>query len=234
MVGGLATHFMIDPATYQAGAELGFAGLDFYVVGRGGALGEVHADVVVASFVFLSPARVVESWDRGRTVMPATEAADHFISLGHRWAEEHLSDDRDLERLAQLLGTVVSGANPAAAPLFAAWRTRPEPGADRPKALVLHRMNLLRELRGALHGAAVLAHGISPHEAVSIKTPVMLGIFGYDGPHPDAARPDDHPSWTAAEAATDRAMAPAFATLTEDERIELVALLDDLHPLYTG
>ena len=32
---------MTDPATYAYGAELGFEGMDFYVAGRGGALGDV-------------------------------------------------------------------------------------------------------------------------------------------------------------------------------------------------
>ena len=46
---------MTDPATYAYGAELGFEGMDFYVAGRGGALGDVPADVVAAAFVFFAP-----------------------------------------------------------------------------------------------------------------------------------------------------------------------------------
>ena len=38
--------FMTDPATFARGAALGFEGMDFYVAGRGGALGDVPADVV--------------------------------------------------------------------------------------------------------------------------------------------------------------------------------------------
>ena len=38
---GLPAGFMLDGATYVRGGELGFDGIDFYVVGRGGALGEV-------------------------------------------------------------------------------------------------------------------------------------------------------------------------------------------------
>lgn len=230
-VGVLPSHFMLDPATYQRGAELGFAGFDVYVAGRGGALGDVPADVVGASFVFFSPTTVAEAWERSKAVMAPRETAEVFIGIGHDWADAHLRDDVDLARLADVLGASAAGAPVAAAPLFAAWRAMPEPGPDRPKALVLHRLNLLRELRGALHGAALLAHGIGPHEAVSLRTPIMLGIFGYDGPHPRADDAAFEAEWKAAEAATDRSFgAAAFAHLSEAERAELAELLAALDP----
>ena len=58
---------------------------------------------------------------------------------------------------AALVGRVSDAAPVAGAPLFAGWRALPEP--DDPRALALHRLNGLRELRGALHGAAVLTVG---------------------------------------------------------------------------
>lgn len=228
-VSDIPSRFMLDPVTYGRGADLGFEGIDFYVAGRGGALGDVHADVVAAGFVFFAPATVARSWERARAVMAPEEAADRFMAIGHDWAEAHLPDDLDLGRLAELLGVLAEGTSPAAAPLFAAWRARPEPGAERPRALVLHRLNLLRELRGALHGAATLAHGLDPHLAVTIRAPHMLGIFGYDGPHPDADGATAHAEWAAAETATDRALGPAYATLDEGQRAELRDLLAALH-----
>jgi hypothetical protein len=221
----LPSKFMLDPATYQRGAELGFDGIDIYVAGRGGALGEVHGEVVASAFVFFTPTTVVEAWDRAAGVMSRHEAATHFIGVGHDWADANLPDDLEAARLAELLGVVTAAASPAAAPLFAAWRARPEPGPDRPRALVLHRLNLLRELRGALHGAAVLAQGLSPHEAVSQRTPYMLGIYGYDGPHAAADEPERRALSSQVDAATDRAMGAAFAALDDASRAELVELL---------
>ncbi|WCO68364.1 hypothetical protein PO878_06435 [Iamia majanohamensis] len=228
-VSEVAAAFMLDGATYARGAELGFEGLDFYTAGRGGALGPVAADVVTATFVFWTPGVVRASWERGLQVMEPHDAADRFAAAGHAWAEEHLADVDGLDHLADLLGAVVAGAPVAAAPLFAAWRARPEPEPDRPVALVLHRMHLLRELRGALHGAAVLAAGLTPHEAVTIRAPGMLGLYGYDGPAPSAEATGVQARWAEAEAATDRALAPAYAVLDgaeqEDLRDRLVALL---------
>ena len=68
----------------------------------------------------------------------------------------------------------------AGAPLFAGWRALDEP--EEIKALALHRLNALRELRGALHGAAVLTVGLAPLEAIVVRTPAMLSVFGWPEP----------------------------------------------------
>lgn len=227
-VGELPSRFMLDPTTYIAAAEAGFEGMDFYAAGRGGALGDVPADVVTAAFVFFEPGLVRQSWERAGTVMTRAEAADRWAASCADWADAHLAaaDEGDLARLADLVGRMNDAVSPAAAPSFGAWRSRPEPAADRPRALALHRLMILRELRGGLHGAACVVHGLSPHLALSIRTPGMLPVFGWDGPHPDTDDPAAHTAWADAEAATDRALAPAYAALTEDERIELRNLLD--------
>ena len=44
-IGQLGGAFMQDGQTYARGAEIGYSGIDFYVLGRAGVLGETHADV---------------------------------------------------------------------------------------------------------------------------------------------------------------------------------------------
>jgi len=224
-VGGLPAGFMLDGATYAQGAELGFEGIDFYTCGRGGALGDVEGAVVAAAFVFFNPLSVGESWDRGAPVMPRRQAATAFAGCLRTWADAHLGDGVPYDRLAALLAPVIAAASPAAAPLFAAWRAMPEPSA--PKALALHRLNVLRELRGAVHGASVVAWGLEPLEAVLIKTPFMAGLFGWPEPYPevDARRAE----WEQAEQATNRVLARAFGALDEVERAELVDLVCSAH-----
>jgi hypothetical protein len=227
VVGDLPSRFMLDMDTYVAAAEDGFQGMDFYAAGRGGALGDVPSAVVTAAFVFFEPGLIDDSWARSGDVMPRQAAADRWAAAGHRWAEAHLTaDEADLARLAELLGRMNAAASTAGAPCFGAWRTQAEPGSDRPAALALHRLMVLRELRGGLHGAAVIAHGLSPHAALTIRTPGMLPVFGWDGPHPEADDPHVHSAWNEAEVATDRALAPAYAALDEPERIELRDLLE--------
>jgi hypothetical protein len=227
VVGDLPSRFMLDLDTYAAAAEDGFAGMDFYAAGRGGALGDVPSAVVTAAFVFFEPNLVEESWTRSGDVMPRQAAADRWAAAGHRWAEAHLTaPEPDLARLAELLGRMNSAASTAGAPCFGAWRVQAEPGTDRPAALALHRLMVLRELRGGLHGAAVIAHGVSPHAALTIRTPGMLPVFGWSGPHPEADDPRVHSAWNDAETATDRALAPAYEALDEGERVELRDLLE--------
>lgn len=219
-IGQVPARFMLDTATYEHAAALGFDGIDFYFLGRGGPLGDVEGHVVAAALVFFEPSTVVAAWERARQVRPPREAAAEFARCGHRWAEAHLPDGVDYGRLAELLGKVVAGASPAGAPLFAAWAAMDEPSA--PKALALQRLNLLRELRGAMHGGAVLAEGLSPIESLSVRTPFMAGLFGWGEPLADAQV--YKAAWERAEEGTDRAMARHLEVLGAAERDELVEL----------
>jgi hypothetical protein len=213
--------FMTAPSTYERGAELGFEGADFYLAGRAGVLGDVPADVVVAALIFFAPQTVHDAWARSGAVMSREQAAREWLATGHAWAERHLADDVDWSTVAALLAPVVRAAPVAGAPLFAALRTFDEP--EEPKALALHRMNAVRELRGALHGAAVLTVGLAPVEAIVVRTPKMLRAFGWPESHPDAGPLQAR--WTLAEARTDRMLGRHLAVLDDDERTELVDLL---------
>jgi hypothetical protein len=220
VVVGLPARFMLDGATYARGGSLGFDGIDFYFAGRGGALGDVDAAVVAAAFVFFNPVTVSEAWERTRTVMPRRQAAGEFVACLASWANEHLADDVDWERLALLTGRVVAAASGAAAPLFAAWRKMGEP--DGAKALSLHRMNMVRELRGAVHGASVVAAGLEPLEAVLIRTPFMAGAFGWPEPYPDVEH--RRGVWETADAAANAAVGRAYGALDATELEQLVEL----------
>jgi len=224
-IGDLPANFMLDSATYDTGNSLGFDGVDFYVVGRGGALGSVSAGVVAAAFVFFNPAMIEERWERGTRVMTPGEAALAFAGCLHTWSQNHLPSGVDYARLAELTGKVIAAASPAGAPLFAGWLALPEP--EEPSALAMHRINALRELRGALHGGAVLAAGLDPRVALLIKTPFMAAIFGWEEPHPEVGLGKN--AWDAAEAATNRAMARVFGALDAAEQADLIELLDAVH-----
>jgi hypothetical protein len=152
--------------------------------------------------------------------MAPAESAQAFASCLDAWAAEHLADGVNYGRLAELEQKVIDAASPAGAPLFAAWAAVAEP--EEPKALALHRMNVLREWRGAVHGATVVASGMEPLAAVMVRSPGMAGLFGWPEPYPD---PEPYrKEWAGAEAATDRVVGRAFAALEAAERAELVDL----------
>lgn len=223
-VSTIGSHFMLDGNTYKRGAELGFQGLDFYVTGRGGVLGDVDADVVSAAFTFFEPGGIRQLWEQGRSVMPAAAAANEFAACCAQWAEDKVPDDIDAARLAELAGRVVATARPACAPVFAGWRAVPVPHA--PKAAAVRHMNALRELRNGLHGAAIVSAGLTPLEALSVKSPHMVALFGWSEP---AETDGLLPKWEAAEECTTQSIAHAYASLDDSERAELVDLANALH-----
>lgn len=216
--------FMTDPATHAFGTELGFEGADFYLGGRAGVLGDVTADVATAALVFFESGTVRAAWERSGLVMSRRRTAEEWAGRCHAWASEHLPEDRDWPVLAALAGRISDGASVACAPLFAGWRTLVEP-AD-PRALALHRLNGLRELRGALHGAAVLTVGLLPVEAIVVRSAAVLPLFGWLPPYPD---PEPlHQRWALAEARTDRMFGRHLSVLDETERGAFVELMGNL------
>jgi hypothetical protein len=218
-VSGLSSGFMLDPATYAAGAGKGFAGLDFYYGGRAGVLGDVCGDVVAAAMVFFQPDLVRTQWDAALAVMPPDDASAVFADCANAWADEHLGADVDWATLSDLAGKVVAGATPAGAPLFAAWRAVDAPSDDRQAAL--HQLNCLRELRLARHGAAVLATGLDIGDAVRHRSPAMVAIFGW----PDQALADDVATrWDEAERLTNQGSGRDYAVLDADEAEAFVRL----------
>jgi hypothetical protein len=220
----LPSKLMTNPAAYERGNELGFQGMDFYVAGRGGPLGDVSADVVTAAFVFFEREIVRASWDRSASLMSRRQAAEEYAGVFADWAPRLLPDDRDWMTCADLLGRISGAALVSGAPIFAGWRDLPEP--DDLRALAMHRLNGLRELRGALHGAAVLTVGLHPMEAIAMHTPAMLGFFGWP-----TDRIDTEPlqqRWALAEARTDRMFGRYVGALDDDERGALVELLGNL------
>jgi hypothetical protein len=216
----LASHFMLDPATYVRGGELGFEGMNFYVAGRGGVLGRVDADVVSAGFVFFNPVTIRAGWEASLSVMEPADAAAAFAECGHQWGRDKLPDDLDSARLAELAARVAGAASPAGAPVFAGWRALPAP--EDAKANALHQMNLLRELKMAHHGAATLSQGLVAIEAMMVAQPYMAPVFGWEEPYPDAEPCRER--WEQAEAATTAALATALSVLDEAERAEFAAL----------
>ncbi len=227
-IGDLGGAFMLDGATYARGAELGFSGIDFYVLGRGGVLGDTTPDVVSSAFYFWNPDHVRAQWDLARKVMEPAKAAQEWADLCHSYGDAHLPDIDVLDRFSELAIKICDSASPAGAALFAGWRALPVPGPERRAARAQHLLNALRELRGGLHGGSVLAMGLSPAEAVVVHSPGMAPVFGWD----PAAIPVDDTSkneWKAAEAGTDLAMARVLRALSDDECAEFEELVLAVH-----
>ena len=211
---------MLDMATYQYGASIGFPGMSFYTGGRGGVLGDVEAQAVTDAFFVFHPENVKANWEQSAGVMSRDEAAREFQGVCSKWAEEHIPDDIDVATLATLAKRVADAADDTDAPIFAGWRKLTPP--DSPKAAAAHHMNSLRELRFALHAQAIRDLGVSAHDAVSHRQPHMIPIFGWGEPSQPTS--ETVADWEKAEADTNAGMAKALSVLSPEELDTFVAL----------
>lgn len=169
----LGSGFMISPEAVAVRDQTGLRGWEVYFAGRCGVLGDVDADVVTASAVFFPAERVRPLWDASRTVQSRPALVARYAAAAHSWGRRRLDGFGAAGRLADLLEPIVAAAPATAAPLFAGWRALPLP-VD-PPARVVHLLQTLREHRGAMHGIAVLACGLTPLEAI------LAGPDGVDG-----------------------------------------------------
>jgi hypothetical protein len=172
----LAGRFMLDPKTRQRGAELGFPGEAFVIVGRAGVLGRTAPDVAASALVLHEPTAVARAWRAGLDIIDTRDVSAVFAACAHTWARRSLAD-APVDRLAVLAGTVVHSAAAAGAPLFAGWRAMPEPSDA--AAVAVHRLYLLRELRAALHGTCVVAAGLAPADAVAASDGDRAARYGW-------------------------------------------------------
>jgi hypothetical protein len=212
--------FMSDPDTYRRGRELGLELMDFYVNGRAGFLAGADAAVVQAILMFFEPSLIRRHWEAAEPGQRAT-ITEEWAQAAARWADRKVVGDVDHDRLADLSGRLMAGASTAGAPLFAGWRRLPVP--DSATARIVHHLNGLRELRGALHAGALLATGLRPLEGVGISQPHMFETFGWTGDRP-TIDDDTRARWQQAEDGTNRAMAHIFEVLTQSELDEFVEL----------
>ena len=226
--------FMLHPDVLGPGKEAGYpGGFSYYVVGRGGVLGDVDADVVVSAFGFFAPGLVSSLWNAGLTVEGARAAARRYADGCTTWGRSRLAEFTGAERLADLLGRVVDAADVGGLSLFSGWRRvdRPTDAAGRCYLLI----HVTRELRGSAHLIACVASGLTPRDAV-LANPVggvdQAEKFGWSGPF--EATPDASATFATAEDLTDRLMARHLDVLSDDEQRELSELVAAAHSYLFG
>jgi hypothetical protein len=223
LVGGLGAGFMFAAETRERGREVGLRSKPLYHLGRGGVLGDVPVEVVVAAFAFFPPEVVREHWATGRSVMSPPDGGRFYAECAAEHGRRVHGGLDGAARLVELLEKLVDSAAVEGLPLFAAWRAVPRPD-DAPGRLGLL-LHVAREHRGATHVAACAATSLSGLQAV------MAGPYGagnarfFDWPEPYPDPTPYRPRWDVAEELTAAATAEAWLSLAPAERGELVELL---------
>ncbi len=223
---------MLDRSTAEYGVSLGFhTGEEYWIVGRGGALGDVDPEIAAAALAFIAPSAVREAWEHvpsGMTPRGVTETyAGALHELGHGRARAVRSGPHGASR--PLRPADRGWRQPFAGVLFAAWRSVAQPDDVGGRATLT--MQVLREMRGAAHIIAIQACGLTPLDAI-LASPApaprsgapWAENIGWSGPFRD---PEEvRASRLEAERLTTEIIAAHLAVLSPDELADFAELVD--------
>jgi hypothetical protein len=226
---------MIAPQIVAAAGRVGVPPVALYLRGRVAPMGSLTAPAAASVIGIFPPAFVAKLW--GRTEGLSTkDALEAFAEACTSWGTEMLADvpAESLTQVASLGEKVIDSAELSALPLIAAWASVDRPVEVRGRAAFA--LFLLRELRGAVHLAALRAHGLDVPVAVladpSAGESRLRTAFAWRDTDiaPVRARaaavPDLASRWTSAEESTDVAFAAFLGVLTSSEGDELVQACD--------
>lgn len=206
----LGGSFYFAPDTLARGKELGLDGFRFYFAGRGGVLGDVEPAVVQSAFGYFHPALVEKIWTTAIERVPPREAARAYVETCREHGRKGFDGVDGLEGFCQAAEAVVGSVDPAALALYAGWAAEPLPDDAPGRAMQL--AAVLRELRGSVHLAAIVAQGLSPGIAHYMKRPDDYTTFGYPEPAPEVTA-EHQAAHEAAETLTDDLMTAHYGVL---------------------
>ena len=220
LIGTLGAAFYFTPATLGRGGALGLDFAQFYVMGRGGVLGDVEPVTVWSAFGYFNPAMVDATWNAGKAIMAPREAAREHFACAATHGREHYSGVAGIEAFVEAADAVVAAADPFGLSLFAGYSA--EPRADDAPARAQQLLTVLREYRGSAHLIALRAAGVDSKTAHFVKRPNDIGMFGWTAADAPQITDATHTAMAEAERTTDKIVAPAFAVLDDAGRESLM------------
>lgn len=210
-INALGAGFYFAPDTLATGAEHGLGGFELYVLGRGGVLGDVEAQVVLSAFGFFKRELVTKLWSSAREKMSPRDGGRLYVRCCQDFGRSRLAGLDNLDEFCDAAGAVNDAVDPAGLALYAALAAEPLPSDSPARAMQL--LAVLREFRGSAHLLAVLASGLRPKVAHYIKRPDFFSAFGYGEDEIPEVSDDDRMKLAAAEELTDALVRPAFSVL---------------------
>jgi hypothetical protein len=227
-VGGkFMTHAVMNDAAQPFGVTAGV----LYFRGRVGAAGDTTAPAA-AALLAIFPRPVIETVWRETAAIPPAAATHAYAAACATWGDRHLNGITNPDRLAELAEQVLDTTDSSALPLLSAWLEQPRPQAGPARAA--HALMLLRELRGAIHFAALRANGLDIPAAVLLDpvggvprlqrtawTPDWIATLE----HRVATVADAQTRWQRAEQLTNATFGECLATLANEEQDTLEELL---------
>ncbi len=223
----LGSAFYFQPETLAKGKEHGLDGFRFYMLGRGGVLGDVEAPVIGSAFGYFHPAMIERLWTSARQKMAPRDAGRLYLECCRDFGRSRLSEIPDLGAFCAAADAINEAADPTGLALYAGVSA--EPLADDLPARAMQLITVLREFRGSAHLAAVIASDVTPQIAHYLKRPNDYATFGW-GDEPPVVTDEDRANYESAEALTDRMVRHAYSAVDESGADALVAGLTAIAP----
>lgn len=218
-LGKAGSAFYFRPETLARGKELGLDGFRFYMLGRGGVLGNVESDVVASAFGYFHRALVARIWTTAKERCEPRQAARAYMECCADLGRSALVNVDGLSAFCTAAEAVIAATNPAGFSLYAGIAAEPR-GEDLP-GRTMQLVAVLRELRGSAHLLAVVASGLAPEVAHTLKRPGDVKTFGWD-PAPECTEAD-RAKLDAAEALTDQLLLKPYSVLDDSAKAAFLA-----------
>jgi len=223
-IGAMGSAFYFVEGTRAKGQELGLGTLGFYVLGRGGVLGDVEAPVVQSAFGYFEPGFLQAQWERGRAIVPPRVAAREYFQCCAELGRAKLAEVVELGPLCEALEAVNRAADPAGLALYAGLSA--EPLVEDLPGRALQLVAVLREFRGSAHLVAIVAQLLEPKIAHYIRRPEMFEAFGWSDDQVPEVTDEHRRQLAAADELTDRIVGRAYGVLNAGQVADLLRGLD--------
>ncbi len=175
----LGAVYYFHPDTLAVGKELGLDGFRWYVLGRGGVLGDVEAPVVQSAFGYFHGDVIAKMWNSARDTVAPRQASTRHLQCNADIGRAKLQDVAELEAFCEAAEAVIATVDPSALALYAGYAAEPLPDDVAGRAMQLFIVH--RELRGSQHLAAIVAAGLHPGVAHALRRPADIDTFGWNG-----------------------------------------------------
>ena len=222
-IGAMGSAFYFHPDTLAVGKANGLDGFRFYILGRGGVLGDVEAAVVSSAFGWWNPETIAKLWDSARAIMAPRDAGRLYMTCAQNLGRAKFGALAGPDEFCASAAKITAAIDNAGLSLYAG--TAAEPLADDLPARAMQYIVALREYRGSAHLVAALAHGLSPRVAHLIHRPDMYKSFGWPEPGPDVSDAQ-RDALAAADETTNKMVAPVYGVLSSSEAAQFLATLE--------
>jgi hypothetical protein len=220
LVSDLGGLFYFAPASLRRAAALGLSPSQWYILGRGGALGSVDAAVVDSALGYFAAWMVRKHWDSGRAVVPPRAVASAHIECCRDFGRRHLGGAPFLASFVPAAAKVLAAASPVALPLFAGVKCFAL--ADDLPGAAMQAVAMIREFGGGVHLMAVAAVGLEPKKAHFLTRPDAWENFGYRADNLPQITELDKQLLGRADELTRKLLEPAYSVLEGTQREDLL------------